>query len=59
VVRRGVANRGAKLTAEQVREIRRRHAAGEGSYPVLAAEFGLHPQNVGRVVRGEGYADVL
>lgn len=33
----------AKLTEEQVREIRRRHAAGGTSYPKLAAEFGVHP----------------
>lgn len=58
IVKRGTANTGAKLTAEQVREIRRRHAAGGTSYPKLAAEFGLHPQNIGRIVRGEGYADV-
>jgi hypothetical protein len=58
IVHRGTTNTGAKLTAEQVREIRRRHAAGGTSYPKLAAEFGLHPQNIGRIVRGEGYADV-
>jgi hypothetical protein len=56
--RRGTTNPGAKLTEDQVREIRRRHAAGGTSYPKLAEEFGLHPQNVGRVVRGEGYAEV-
>lgn len=55
---RGARAPGAKLTEEQVREIRRRHGAGGTSYPKLAAEFGLHPQNIGRVVRGEGYADV-
>lgn len=55
--RRGTSSPGAKLTAEQVREIRRRHAAGE-SYPTLGRAFGLHPQNIGRVVRREGYTDV-
>lgn len=56
---RGTAQPNAKLTAEQVREIRARHAAGGVSYPQLAAEYGLHAQNIGRVVRGEGYSDVV
>jgi hypothetical protein len=55
---RGHLSATAKLTEEQVREIRRRHAAGGTSYPRLAAEFGVHPQNIGRVVRREGYANV-
>lgn len=54
---RGSANTGAKFTDDQVREIRRRHAAGE-SYPALGRAFGMHPQNIGRIVRREGYADV-
>lgn len=55
--RRGHLNTFAKLTPAQVREIRRRHAAGE-TYKALGAEFGLHPQNIGRVCRGEGYRNV-
>lgn len=55
--RQGPDHAGAKLTAEQVREIRSRHAAGE-SYPTLGRAFGLHPQNIGRIVRREGYANV-
>lgn len=55
---RGVERYNAKLTADQVREIRRLHATGRWSYPKLAERFGLHPQNVGRVVRREGYADI-
>lgn len=47
----------AKLTPDQVREIRDRHAAGE-SYATLGKAFGLHRQNIGRIVRGRGYADV-
>jgi hypothetical protein len=49
--------RNAKVTPEQVREIRVRHEAGE-SYPRLARVFGLHPQNIGRICRGRGYRDV-
>lgn len=54
----GSANVQAKLTDEQVRDIRRRHAAGGTSYPKLAAEFGIHAQNIGRIVRRKGYANV-
>lgn len=62
--RRGRANRppswrhpDAKFTPEQVREIRRRHEAGE-SYPALGRAYGMHPQNIGRICRREGYTDV-
>lgn len=40
-----------------IREIRARHAAGE-SYTKLGFEYGLHPQNIGRICRREGYRDV-
>lgn len=50
-------NHFAKFTPEQVREIRARHAAGE-SYPSLGRAFGMHPQNIGRICRGDGYKDV-
>ncbi len=61
---KGSANVFAKLTDDQVREIRRRYAEGGGgrhrgvSYTQLAREYGLHPQNIGRIVRGEGYTNV-
>ena len=55
---RGVEQVGAKLTEDQVREIRRLHATGEWSYPRLAERFGIHAQNIGRIVRREGYANV-
>lgn len=55
--RRGSASPWAKFTDEQVREIRARHAAGE-SYPSLGRAFGMHPQNIGRICRREGYVDV-
>jgi hypothetical protein len=47
----------AACTPEQVREIRARHERGE-SYTQLARAFGLHPQNIGRICRREGYKDV-
>lgn len=48
---------GAKFTPEQVREIRERHDAGE-SYTKLGLAFGMHPQNIGRICRRQGYRDV-
>lgn len=54
----GTDQPGAKLSEDDVREIRRLHATGQWSYPRLAARFGIHPQNIGRVVRREGYANV-
>jgi hypothetical protein len=42
----------AKLTAENVREIRRRAAEGETRVS-LATEFGIHRMTVGEIVRGE------
>jgi hypothetical protein len=40
----------AKLTADLVREIRRRYAAGEGSQRVLAAEYGIALSSLRQVV---------
>lgn len=48
----------SKLTADQVREIRALHASGKWSYPKLAERYGIHAQNVGRIVRREGYKNV-
>lgn len=55
--RRGVEQPLAKLTAEQVREIRRLHADGV-SYPKLSQTFGVSAFVIGRVCRREGYANV-
>lgn len=41
----------AKLTSDQVREIRRRAEAGE-TKATLAREFGLRPQSIGKIVLG-------
>jgi hypothetical protein len=56
---RGSRNPGAKLTPDQVREARRLYAAGGISYPKLAERYGMHWRTLRRVVRGEGYADVM
>lgn len=42
----------AKLTAEQVLEIRRLHAAGEASSRELAARFGVGRPHISTIVRG-------
>lgn len=47
----GIFNPAAKLTDDQVREIRRRRCAGEELLP-LAHEFGVSFQYVSRLVRG-------
>lgn len=47
----------AKLSAAAVREIRERHDLGE-SQTSLAAEFGVHPATVSRVVRNEWRREV-
>lgn len=48
---RGMAQGGAKLTDDQVVEIRRLYAAGAGSQRTLAARFGVAVITVSRVVR--------
>lgn len=61
---RGLESWKAKLTADQVREIRARYEAGGGgkrggvTYAELGEEFGVHWMTVGRVVRRETYTDV-
>lgn len=55
---KGTKNANAKLTADEVRAIRQRYAAGGISQQALADEYGLSQPAVGRVVRGVGYQDV-
>jgi hypothetical protein len=63
---RGAASPYARLTAEQVREIRRRYGAAKGkggshrgpTYRDLAREFGVHWQVIGSIIRRELYVDV-
>ena len=44
-----------KLTQDQAEEIRSLHATGNYTYPMLAAEYGIHKCNIGRIIRGERY----
>lgn len=52
----GARNGRAKLTAEQVQEIRRRAAAGETQRD-LAAVFGVSKSQIGNIARGERWPD--
>ena len=50
---RGEAHGEAKLTAEQVLELRATYAAGGVSYSQLASRYGIRKSNVGAIVRQE------
>jgi ribosome-binding protein aMBF1 (putative translation factor) len=61
---RGLRNGHARLTGDQVEEIRRRHRPRVhparrtgGSTTELAREFGVTPQYIGQLVRGEWRKD--
>lgn len=45
----------AKVTAEQVREIRRLHEGGTMTQAAIAARYGVRPRLVGRIVRRESW----
>lgn len=49
--RKGEDNSGAKLTAAQVIDIRRRHAAKEAGYGTLAKEYGVNRSLIASVVK--------
>ena len=53
---RGERHGNAKLTAEQVRAIRRDRAAHDTAFRVLAERFGISVSTVGRVLRRETWA---
>ncbi len=53
----GLGNPAAKLTADQVREIRERARQGEPLL-ALARQFGVHASGVSRLVRRLTYSDV-
>lgn len=55
---RGEAAPNVTLTEVQVREIRRRYAAGGVSQSALGAEYGVGQTQVGRIVRGTRWAHV-
>lgn len=52
----GERNGQARLTAEQVRQIRARHAAGGVSYAALGAEYGVRDTAISRIVRRKRWA---
>ncbi len=51
LIRKGEAVPMARLTEEEVLEIRRRYAAGEGSLSVLAQCYGVTKQNIASIVK--------
>ena len=51
--RKGVHNAKAKLTEDQVRDIRARCASGNETQKSIAKEFGLHPRTVCKIHRRE------
>jgi len=56
---KGTANGNAKLTEDQVREIRRLYATGEFSLQELALQFGLSKGEIWRIVRRKTWKHVL
>ena len=55
---RGTTNGAAKLTENQVREIRRLYATGKCSLRELALRFGVHPKTVFMIIRRKGWKHV-
>lgn len=53
----GASNHQAKLTDQQVIEIRRRRAAGEQLVPI-ANDFGIAMQTVSKIARGDSWRSV-
>lgn len=48
---RGEDHKRAKLTRDQVREIRARHGSGDGSYATLALEYGVSKPLIARIIQ--------
>jgi hypothetical protein len=51
-------SKAAKLTNEQILEMRQKYEGGEYSQGRLAREFGISVNHVGRIVRGESRQSV-
>ena len=47
----------AKLTWEQVREIRERYAAGDVTYAALGADYGIQRAAVCKIITGRTWLD--
>jgi hypothetical protein len=58
VTRRGLASSSAKLTAEQVREIRSRYVPRKVSTHELAREYGVGAMSIHRIVTRQSYQDI-
>lgn len=54
-IHHGSSNANAKLSDEQVAEIRARYAAGGATYRSLAADYGVHFSRIGHIIRGDGW----
>ena len=54
--RRGERNPNAKLTDENVKEIKRRINEGERDYRGLAEEFGVAPRTIRKIKNGHAWA---
>jgi hypothetical protein len=48
----------AKLTPEQVKEIRKRYSMGNVSQSILAREYSLTPGGISRIITGDRWKDV-
>lgn len=59
LIRRGEETSNARLTREQVIEIRRRYLAGGITHLALGREYGISAIHVGQLVRRERWAHVL
>lgn len=51
----GAANPSARLTADEVTELRAWHASGGVTYVEIAEWYGVSSQTIGRAVRGESW----
>jgi DNA-binding XRE family transcriptional regulator len=54
----GVRHGQAKLTDQQVREIRNRYAAGEVTQRELATDYGISRETVGTIIRRKNWAHI-
>ena len=54
----GVKNGNVKLTAADVRRIRKRYESGKATQIELAEEYGLSAQHVNRIIKRKYWKDV-
>lgn len=51
-------NRASKLTNEQVFEIRMKYRGGQYTQSRLSREYGVIPETIGRIIRGDSHQNV-